>query len=158
MTTFADSLKREIARVARKELKGELDALRKTILSQRSDIASLKRELRELKGRLTKAERVTTKTAAVVLPVAPPPAAPSSRSPVGGLGSFNHQAFLDFRERLGITQAQMARLVEASSLSVWKWESGKAQPRAAALLRIQQAMKLGKRAALNRLVEADAKR
>lgn len=154
MTTFADTLKREIARIARKELKSELDTLRKTNLSQRGDIASLKRELRELRGRLTKAERVTSKTAAVVMPVAAPPLEPASRSPVGGLGSFNHEAFLAFRKKLGITQAQMATLVEASSLSIWKWESGKAQPRAAALLRIQQAMRTGKRAALKKVMEA----
>ncbi len=148
MSTFADSLKREIARIARKELRGELDGLRKTNLTQRGDIAALKREVRILKGRLAKAERVTSKTAAVVLLPAPPPTVPASRSPVGSLGSFNHEVFAEYRQRLGITQAEMGRLVEASSLSVWKWESGKAQPRAGALLRIQTAMKLGKRAAL----------
>lgn len=148
MSTFAESLKREIARIARKELKNELDGLRKTNLLQRGDIAALKREVKNLKGRLAKAERVTSKTAAVVLPPVQLPTVPASRSPVGSLGSFNHEAFSDYRQRLGVTQAEMGRLVEASSLSVWKWESGKAQPRAGALMRIQSAMKLGKRAAL----------
>ena len=148
MATFAESLKKEIARVARKELKGELDALRKTCTSQRTDIAGLKRELRTLQGRLFRAERVTKKTAAVVLPPVPPPTKPASRSPVGALGAFNHEAFADFRKQLGITQGEMGRLVEASTLSVWKWETGKVQPRAGALLRIQTAMKLGKRAAV----------
>ncbi|QHE84884.1 helix-turn-helix domain-containing protein [Hydrogenophaga sp. BPS33] len=148
MTSFAESLKREIARIARKELKGELDALRKTSTTQRSDIASLKREVKSLQGRLFRAERVTHKTAAVVLPPAPPPTAPATRSPVGSLGAFNHEAFANFRKGLGITQDEMGRLVEASTLSVWKWETGKAQPRAGALLRIQTAMKLGKRAAI----------
>ena len=148
MNTFANSLKAEIARVARKELKAELDALRKTNASQRSDIAALKRDVRALQSRLLMAERVAKKTAAVVLPVAEPPTQPASRSPVGRLGSFNHRAFAEYRERLGITQVEMGRLVNASSLSVWKWETAKAQPRAAALSRIQTAMKLGKRAAL----------
>jgi DNA-binding XRE family transcriptional regulator len=148
MTTFAESLKKEIARVARKELKGELDALRKTCTTQRADIAGLKREVKALQGRLFRAERVTHKTAAVVLPPAPAPKTPAARSPVGSLGAFNHEAFGDFRKQLGITQSEMGRLGEASSLSVWKWESGKAQPRAAALIRIQAAMKLGKRAAI----------
>ena len=148
MKTFADSLKKEIARVTRKELKGELDALRKTCTTQRSDIASLKRELRALQGRLFRAERVTHKTAAVVMPPAPAPTAPAARSPVGSLGSFNHEAFAEFRKGLGITQSEMERLVNASTLSVWKWETGKAQPRAGSLLRIQSAMKLGKRAAV----------
>ncbi|MGQ3168721.1 MAG: helix-turn-helix domain-containing protein [Hydrogenophaga sp.] len=148
MTTFAENLKREIARVARKELKAELDALRKTCTTQRSDIAALKRDVKSLQGRLFRAERVTHKTAAVVLPSVPPPTKPATRSPVGALGSFNHEAFADFRKTLRITQSEMGRLVEASTLSVWKWETGKAQPRAGALLRIQTAMKLGKRAAI----------
>lgn len=148
MPTFADSLKNEIARIARKELKSELEALRKTNASQRGDIAALKREVKTLQSRVLRTEKVTTKTAAAVMPHIEPPSKPASRSPVGGLGSFNHEAFSDFRKRLGVTQAEMGRLVETSSLSVWKWESGKAQPRAAALLRIQVAMKLGKRAAL----------
>jgi hypothetical protein len=58
MNTFANSLKAEIARVARKELKAELDALRKTNASQRSDIAALKRDVRALQSRLLMAERV----------------------------------------------------------------------------------------------------
>ena len=148
MTTFAESLKKEIARIARKELKSELDSLRKSNSSYRSDIAALKREVKVLQGRLFRAERVTHKTAAVVLPPAPPPKAPAARSPVGTLGSFNSEAFAEFRKGLGITQSEMARLVDSSSLSVWKWETGKAQPRAAALIKIQAAMKLGKRAAL----------
>ncbi len=154
MTNFADNLKKEVARIARKELKGELDALRKTCTGQRSDIAALKRELKALQGRLFRAERVTHKTAAVVLPSAPPPTQPATRSPVGTLGSFNHEAFADFRKRLGITQGEMARLVDSSSLSVWKWETGKAQPRASALVRIQSAMKLGKRAAVSKAKSA----
>lgn len=150
MTTFADALKNEIGRIARKELKSELESLRKTNATQRGDIATLKRAIRSLQSRLSKAERVTSKTAAVVLPVTQPPVKPATRSPVGGLGSFHHEGFADFRKRLGITQSEMGRLVNASSLSVWKWESGKTQPRAAALLRIQEAMKLGKRAALSK--------
>lgn len=148
MSTFAETLKKEIARIARKELKGELNALRKTCATQRSDIALLKREVTALQGRVHRAERVARKTAAVVLPAATPRAAPATRSPVGKLGAFDHAAFADFRKALGITQSEMGVLVQASSLSVWKWESGKAQPRAASLLRIQEALKLGKRAAL----------
>ena len=46
---------------------------------------------------------------------------------------------------------QMATLVEASPLSVYKWESVKVTPRAAQLDRIQAVMKMGKRAVANRL-------
>ena len=52
MTTFADSLKKEIARVARKELRDELGALRKTALQQRSEIAALKKQIKALQAQM----------------------------------------------------------------------------------------------------------
>ena len=54
-------------------------------------------------------------------------------------------------DALWMTQAQMARLIGASALSVYKWESGKVQPRAAQLERILALRKLGKREAAARL-------
>lgn len=139
MTTFADSLKKEIARIARKELKEELASLRKSNHANRMDIAALKRELRAVKAKLprTPAPRALTEAEA--------PAASGTPKP------FDHLAFGRRRKELGMTQDQMARLVEASSLSIWKWESGRVHPRAGALARIQAAQKLGKRAAWARV-------
>ena len=48
----------------------------------------------------------------------------------------------------------MAQLLGASALSVYKWESGKAHPRAAQLERIASIRQLGKREALARLTAA----
>ena len=48
MTAFNEAFRTEIARIARKESKKELDHLRKAVSSQRSEIASLKRSLHEL--------------------------------------------------------------------------------------------------------------
>ena len=45
----------------------------------------------------------------------------------------------------------MAALLEASTLSVARWESGKAMPRAAQLERIKAVLKMGKREAKARL-------
>ena len=47
----------------------------------------------------------------------------------------------------------MAQLLGASSLSVYKWESGQVTPRATQLERILAVLKLGKRAALATVVE-----
>lgn len=52
------------------------------------------------------------------------------------------------RARLGFTQEQMAKLLEVSSLSIWKWESGGALPRAARVPHILERLTLGKREAL----------
>ena len=48
MSTIADALKQEIARVARKELKGEIAAIRKLTSGHRSEIAALKRDIKAL--------------------------------------------------------------------------------------------------------------
>ena len=52
---------------------------------------------------------------------------------------------------LGLTQAQMAHLIGASPLSVYKWETGKVTPRAAQQAQIAAALKLGRRAVKARL-------
>ena len=52
------------------------------------------------------------------------------------------------RTRLGFTQEQMAKLLGVSSLSIWKWESGGAAPRASRVTQLLQRLALGKREAL----------
>ena len=148
MSTFATSLKSEIARVARKELKDELLSLRKSATAHRSEIAALKRDVKALMVALRATQRALPK------PEAAPtkdPGTSSARGPKSSAKEFDAAAFAALRQSFGITQAQMATLVEASPLSVYKWESGKVTPRAAQLERIQAVMKMGKRAVANRL-------
>lgn len=142
MSTFANSLKAEIARIARKELKDELAALRKSSSLQRSEIAALKRDVKALSQQLRRQDRALT---ASVRPVELVPTAPKTKK------TFDATKLAEYRAHLGVTQAQMAKLLQASSLSVYKWESGKVQPRAAQLERIHAVLKLGKRAALREL-------
>jgi len=144
MTSFNIALKSEIARVARKELKMELTALRKANASHRSEIAVLKRGLKSLRSQVSLNERAIRK----VMPEVQPEPKKSSARPA----SFNAKAFAAKRAKLGLSQSEMAQLLEASALSVYKWESGKVQPRAAQLGRILAIQKMGKREATARLV------
>lgn len=149
MNALANALKSEIARVARKELKNELLALRKISTAHRTEIAALKRELKALRAQLKANEKALGK-----LPVPTP-------APAGGAGDrklrFNAEGFAAQRSRLGLTQVQMAKLLGASTLSVYKWESGKVHPRAAQLQRIAEIRTLGKREALARLAQEETK-
>ena len=140
MTTFADTLKKEIARVARKELREEISSLRKSSSTYRSEIAELKRKIKSMESQLRSMGRVQRAVVATV----PSAQTPSKRRRAG---MFDAAALLVQRKHLGITQGQMAQLLGASSLSVYKWESGQVTPRAAQLERILAVMKLGKRAA-----------
>jgi DNA-binding transcriptional regulator YiaG len=143
MSTLIDSLKSEIARVARKELKEELQALRKVTTLHRSEIAALKRQVKSLATAL-KAASKTSKASSKTSPATDEPtAAPGIR--------YSAERLAALRNKFGITQAQMASLLGVSYLSVHKWEAGAAQPRAAQLQKIALASKMGKREVMRQL-------
>lgn len=148
MTTFAASLKKEIARVARKVLRDEISSLRRGSATYRSEIAALKRKLKSLESQVKALGRST--------PQAEPARKPPSRNEAprakpGRKVVFGAAEFLALRQHLGFTQAQMGKLVGASSLSIYKWESGQVTPRAAQLEKILAIRKIGKREALARI-------
>lgn len=146
MTTFAESLKKEISRIARKELKGEISALRKSSSAFRSELAELKRKNKLLEAKVKAMSKAHPK---------PAPKATSAESPArlkpGPKVAFGAPEFAALRQQLGFTQAQMGKLVGASSLSIYKWESGQVTPRAAQLEKIMAVRKIGKREAIKRL-------
>lgn len=146
MNSFSNALKSEIARVARKEFKDEMLALRKAASSHRSEIAALKRELKALASQVKRAQRAVK--------AATPKVDETQAADQPRRIRFSAQAFAAQRAKLGISQAQMAQLLGASALSVYKWESGKVQPRAAQLERIAAIRRLGKREAAARLGKA----
>ena len=136
MSSLFTSLKAEIARVARKELRLELQSLRKATTSHRSEIAELKRHVKSMASQL----KVTQRGSEAV--------ANQSQEPkdVAQLGHirFSADRFAAVRKKLEVTQSEMAALLEASPLSVHKWETGATQPRAAHLEKISKVMKMGK--------------
>lgn len=160
MTTFADTLKKEIARVARKELREEITALRKIATSQRAELSALKREIKALQSSVKRVEKqrmaplpspgvpIRALTSVAQTPVAP-------KAKPGRKVTFTAERLKAQRARLGFTQEQMGRLLGVSSLSIWKWESGGASPRAARVPDILERIAVGKRAAL-RLIEQQA--
>lgn len=150
MTTFADSLKKEIARVARKELRDEIAALRKTSAIQRSEMAALKKQLKALQAQVHKLGKETRRTQAVrAMPAIDQGVKPNQpRGKPGRKVVFTAERLKAQRARLGFTQEQMAKLLEVSSLSIWKWESGGSVPRASRVPHILERLGLGKREAL----------
>jgi DNA-binding transcriptional regulator YiaG len=143
MSTLINSLKLEIARVARKEFKEELQALRKVTTSHRSEIAALKRQVKSLANAL-KAATKTSKASSKKSPETDEPAT------VPGI-RYSAERLVALRNKFAITQTQMASLLGVSYLSVHKWEAGAAQPRAAQLQKIALASKMGKREVLRKL-------
>lgn len=146
MTSFAASLRKEVARVARKELRDEISALRKGSATQRSELVELKRKIKTLESVVKSLSRSSSKPGAT-----PEDAAPGGRAKPGRKVIFGPAELLVLRQKLGFTQAQMGILVGASSLSIYKWESGQVTPRAAQLEKLLAVRKIGKRAATARL-------
>lgn len=141
MTTFAVSLKKEIARMARKELKSDIESLRKTAAGHRSEIAALKRELKALRDETKRQARQLKRV---------PGAVASSSDEVaprrGRQARYSAEGFAAMRKKLGITQAQMGQVLGVSTLSVYKWESGQVTPRQTQQEKILALRKVGKRA------------
>jgi DNA-binding transcriptional regulator YiaG len=148
MTTFSDAFRSEVVRMARKELKPELQGMRKALASHRSEIAALKREVKTLTSQLKAAQR----QAKTPVKAAVEEAAPARKG--GRKWVFKPEALAAKRAELGLTAKEMGKLLQAGHLSVYRWETGKAYPRAAQLERIHEALHLGKRKALALLDEA----
>ena len=152
MTTFAETLKKEIARIARKELREEITSLRKLSTTQRSDLSALKKEVKSLQSSLKKLEKLRVAPSSSGSLTKPLPAdKPTPDTPRGKPGRkvmFTAERLKAQRARLGFTQEQMAQLLGVSGLSIWKWETGGAVPRASRVPQILDRLAMGKRDAL----------
>lgn len=66
---------------------------------------------------------------------------------------FSPHRFANQRQKLGLSAADMGRLIGVSGQSIYKWEAGKSRPRPQQLQAIAALRKLGKREAKRRLEE-----
>lgn len=136
MSNIAVVLKEEIARLARKELRRELEGLKKASAQYRSEIAALKRSVavleRQLKA-LWKRHANATESEA--------------DSSITGLLRFSAKGLLSQRNRLGLSAADMGRLLSVSAQTVYNWERGNTRPRQEQLETIATVKRMGKRQA-----------
>jgi ribosome-binding protein aMBF1 (putative translation factor) len=143
MPNIGTVLKSEIARVARKELRSETQALKKSVTQYRGQIAQLKRRVQALEQQVKRQGRTVARSVAAVAP-------PEEADGRSGL-RFSAKGFAAQRRRLGLSAAALAQILGVSALSVYKWESGKTRPRAKQLEAISGLRKMGKREAAARL-------
>lgn len=140
MPNIASILKSEISRVARKEVRLQTQGLKKAAAAYRADIAALKRGVQALEQELRRVGRLGAKSA----PPATPAEAPQAFR-------YSAKSLASQRRRLGLSAVDCGRLLGASSLSVYKWESGQARPRAKFIAAIAGLRSLGKKEAAARL-------
>lgn len=141
MPNIASVLKEEIARVARKEARGETQGLKKASAQYRSDIAALKRRIQALEQQVKRLGKAGSRKAA----------AASSGEEGGTSLRFSAKGLAAQRRRLGLSAAAVATLLGVSGQSVYKWEDGKTRPRASQIAAIATLRKLSKKEAAARL-------
>lgn len=140
MTNIASALKSEISRIARKEVRAEIDSLKKASAQHRGAIAQLRREVTELTRKLRQADRA---------------AQSSSRAAVRQSGDtprrFSSSRLAAHRAKLGLSAAAYGKLVGMSGATIYLWEQGKSRPDAEQLLRLAAVRLLSRRAALEQV-------
>lgn len=143
MPDISSVLKSEIARVARKAVKAELDALRSASAGYRKEIAALKRAVSSLQRDRASAEKKNkTKTSATQ---------ETLESESGGSRTrFSAKGLKTLRAKLGLSAHDFGRLAGASGQSIYNWERGKA-PRPTQIEKIAALRGLGKKEAQSRL-------
>lgn len=145
MTDIATVLKAEITRLARKELRKEVTALKKANATYRSEIAELKRRSQALEQAVRRLGKSHTRLA------------PKVDEQGSTVHRFSAKGLATLRQRLGLSADEVGLLVGASSQSIYNWEQGKARPRASHLPAIAALRPLGKREASAKIAELRGK-
>ena len=139
MPNIAVTLRQEITRLARREIRSQTQGLRKASAQFRRDIAELKRHASEFKSEVARLERRVGKDAA-----------PQITEADSARVRFTAKGVSSKRKRLGISAADYGKLIGVTGHTIYKWEHGVSRPRRAQLTALASLRRLGKREALAR--------
>jgi DNA-binding transcriptional regulator YiaG len=146
MASIGTTLRQEISRLARREIRGQVQAIKKASAQYRRHIAALKRQVATLERRVAAFLRQTLER---------PSAAKSS--PTASKVRFVPKGLRAQRGRLGLSAADYGRLAGVSAQSIYNWEQGHATPRAEQLAALAALRSIGTREARARLTALDAR-
>jgi len=141
MSNIASALKEEITRLARKEVKVQMEDYKKSSATRRKDVAVLKREVVKLERQVAVLEKkvlgaTSKKTVAEV---------------AGSTARFTPKGLRSQRKRLGLSATDYAKLAGVSSLSIYNWEKGTITPRKTQIANLGALRGIGKKEAYARL-------
>ena len=139
MSSFAATLKQEITRLARKEIKANTDSTRRAVAQFRRDIAELKRLAKSMERRLAAIERQEKKRLGKRV-----------SADLAEGARFAPRWVRSHREKIGFSQADYATLVGVSPMTIYNWEHGKTKPGKEQLAALVAVRRLGKREAERR--------
>ncbi len=146
MPNIGALLKQEIVRLARREIRAQVQPIQKASAQYRRDIAALRRQVATMvrQGALLQRRALDR-----------PPPAPTSASTTKM--RFVAKGLKSQRSSLGVSAADYGRLVGVSAQSIYSWEQGHSTPRPEQLQKIAALRSIGKREAKQRLEQLSAK-
>jgi DNA-binding transcriptional regulator YiaG len=140
MPNIATVLKEEILRLARKEVRGQTNALKKASAQYRKDIAEMKRRVSGLQRKITPLEKQVLKNV------------PSQTAEVHeDHVRFTAKGLRSQRKRLDLSAANYGKLIGVTGQTIYSWESETSRPRKSQLARIASLRHMGKIEAQARL-------
>lgn len=128
MTNIASVLKSEISRVARKEIRSEMETLRKASVQHRSAIAALRRQVDALEKDLRRVSKEKIRANTAPVPAAAPTA--DGEAADGPQRRFSALRLAAHRAKLGVSGATYGKPVGIGGQTIYNWEQGKSRPNA----------------------------
>jgi len=141
MPNLQSVLRQEIRRLARKEIRSELEATKKEVARQRREIAELKRRNKAMERTVSYLESRETKRLK---------AGPSKAEPPKGT-RFSVRSLKAQRRNSGLTQEDYGSLVGVGKMTIYNWESGRIKLGEKHLATLVSLRGIGKREARKRL-------
>ena len=141
MPNLQSVLRQEIQRLARREVRSELEATRRAVAQHRREIAELKRRNTALERTVSYLQSRETERLK---------AGPSEPEPPKGT-RFSFRSLKAQRRKSGLSQEDYASLVGVSSSTIYNWESGSTKPDRKHLATLVSLRGIGMREARKRL-------
>jgi len=142
MPNLALTLKAEISRLARKEIKAHLKPARRAAVRHRKEIATLKRQLKAAERKIAALGRSTKR----------PADEPADVDELEGT-RFSIRSVRAQRRRLKLSAAEFGRLLNVTAQTIYNWEHGKARPARNQFAALVEARSLGRREVVRRLAK-----
>ncbi len=140
MPNVATVLKSEISRLARKEVRGSIEGLRKASAQYQKTIADLKRRLSELERKVASVEKAVSRGI--------PSGAPEQAVAVG---KFFAKGLHSHRKRLKLSATEYGKLIGVTGQTIYRWENRRGRPRQHQMTSLLEVRRMGRREANARL-------
>ena len=154
MANLNSVLNEHIRKLARREIKSQITAMKKVTTRYRRDIAALRREMTAMGGRTAASSAEPRRGPGRPRKdqsLAPRVATPKSGDAQGN--RFRADGLKSHRSKLNLSAKDYGTLVGVSALTIYSWEAGKSKPRQAQLTKLVAVRGMGKREAMKRLEE-----